>query len=74
MRLLLRAANPDAPFEGTRNPVTSEEDHYHILHVGLPRLLSACPGVALRLHITGDSPFLDCEFNLQVPQAHRPIR
>ena len=73
MRLLLHAANPDAPFTGTRNPVTSEEYHYHILHVGLPQLLAACPGVALRLHITGDSPFLDCEFLLQVPQAHMPI-
>jgi hypothetical protein len=53
--------------EHTRKTVASVDDHYYILQVGLPRLLAACPGVALQLHIAGSSPFLDCDFHLQVP-------
>lgn len=72
MRLHLHAGDLGAQrAPTTRKAVTSIEDHYYVLQLGLPRLLAACPGVTLQLHIIGRSPFRQCDFHIKVPQAHR---
>ena len=54
----------------THHTFTGVDDHYHILHFGIPRLLATCPMLRLHLRITGSTPFVPCSFQqAQVPAA-----
>jgi hypothetical protein len=71
VRLHLHSGDLGAQPSPSRKAVTSIEDHYYVLQLGLPRLLAACPGVTLRLHIIGRTPFRQCDFHIKVPLALR---
>jgi hypothetical protein len=45
------------------------DDHYHVLHCGLPRLLAACPVLRLHLYICGSSLFVPCSFQVPRPPS-----
>ena len=52
----------------THHRVGSVNNHYHILHRGLPQLLAACPTLRLHLRIHSSSLFVPCSFHpAQVP-------
>jgi hypothetical protein len=65
--LHLRDGDLVAQPEHTHDEITITDNHYHILQVGLPRLMAACPGVSLRLHITGDTPCQQYVFQVLEP-------
>ena len=67
MWLHLRDGDLGPQPEHTHDEITITDYHYHILQVGLPQLMAACPGVSLRLQITGDTPCQQYAFQVLEP-------